>query len=113
MGVGSETGTSHISVLYADQIFCGGSVTGSVIKGSGANDSVSFASLTGTSFYALVGTIVGSQAHGLGATPVSVQITPVFAFGTFQAPYQRAAADSTNTFVSAGTVGTVQITVIA
>ncbi len=144
MGVGSETGTSHISVLYADQVYVGGTITGSVITGGTetitsvvetnisaagtitgsvikgtlaagaiANDVANFASLKGTSFYALVGTIVGSQAHGLAASPVAVMVAPVFDFGTFGAPYQRAAADGTNCFVSAGTVGTVQITVIA
>ena len=149
MGVGSERGTTNFDVVYADAIFCGGTIVGSsqlpvtndvsgtftgskilssivnvkgtvtgsqivgTFNGIAANDTVGFLALTGTSFYALVGTIVGSQAHGLASAPVAVMIAPMFAFGTFQPPYQRAAADSTNVFVSAGTVGTVQITAIA
>ena len=113
MAVGSERGTTHLDVLAVDQLFVAGSVTGSVIKGSAANDSVTFTSLLGTSFYSLVGTIVGSQAHGLGAAPTAVMIAPVMDFGTFGAPYQRAAAGTLHCYVSAGTTGTVQITALA
>ena len=97
-----------------------GSITGSVatfgtanITSLPTNDAVSFATLTGTSKIFQVGTIVGSQAHGLAAAPAAVMIAPLFDFGTFGAPYQRAAADGTNCFVSAGTTGTVQITALA
>jgi hypothetical protein len=97
-----------------------GTFTGSVatigtanITSLPTNDAVGFATLTGTSKYFLVGTIVGSQAHGLAGAPVAVMIAPVMDFGTFGAPYQRAAADGTNCFVSAGTTGTVQITALA
>lgn len=110
-------GTITGSVANISTVGVKGTVTGSFLKGTlagiAANDTVDFASLKGTSFYSLVGTIVGSQAHGLGATPVFVGISPIFDFGTFGAPYQRAAADGTNTFVSAGTTGTVRITTIA
>ncbi len=143
MAVGSERGTTNLDVLAVDQLFVAGTITGSVqntgtessasevltsvscpgtitgsqivgtFSGIAANDTVDFASLKGTSFYALVGTIVGSQAHGLGVAPTSVQVTPVMDFGTFGAPYQRAAAGTLECYVSAGTVGTVQITALA
>jgi hypothetical protein len=155
MGVGSETGTSHISVLYADAIFCGGTivgssqlpvtndvsgtftgskikssfeeckgtVTGSFMVGTFNGQVMNSASIQGSTVKAAamlaapgvltqVGTIVGSQAHGLGSAPSIVIVTPVFDFGTFGAPYQRAAAGTRDTYVSAGTTGTVQITCI-
>lgn len=113
-----NAGTESITQVVETNISAAGTITGSVIKGTLAagivgNDVANFASLKGTSFYALVGTIVGSQAHGLAASPTAVMIAPVMDFGTFGAPYQRAAADGTNCFVSAGTTGTVQITAIA
>jgi hypothetical protein len=114
------SGTFTGSVANVTTLGVKGSTIGSVmtigtanITSLPTNDAVGFGALKGTSVYALVGTILGSQAHGLAATPVAVMIAPMFDFGTFGAPYQRAAADGTNCFVSAGTMGTVQITALA
>jgi len=65
MGVGSERGTTHLDVLYADQVYCGGTVTGSAFNPATSNVSGTFiGSVVRSNINEVKGTVTGSFIKG-------------------------------------------------